>query len=421
MEDSDSPAGLHFDGYCSPLATQAEQDNTGGSSIGPLAFTRKGQVWAGQKYRTDVFVKRDLAWYRASTRISCCMLRPGLYLVLIDSPLSIPSVNKRETVKNSTYPALAKNPKDTQEWSFFDAYGTLTRTFEAFSPREVLKLMSIKVPPTVKSDSTFHCLLVVSDWQFLVDDLEREIRNLQSRATESLDKKTLTDMTSSRRQIADARENIADNEAQMLLATGMATKKNIGGLKSQNHRNVQYFFNDVTVTTGGVFSTHLGNDQVDTEEIEPAMLLDKLAQLEDRLGIVAKTVNEEVQLFIASVSLRDSEVMLADSKIMREDSQVMREDSQVMREDSQIMKQQAARTTLLTTLAVIYLPLQLITGIFGMNIKEITGDGKPRWWACLAALGAGAILTFLVYLAVKWWPWRMSQQKAREAEKEKDA
>ena len=78
MEDSDEPAGLHFDGYCSPLAAQAEQESTGGSPIAPLAFTHKGQVWAGQKYRTDVFVKRDSAWYRASTRISCCMLRPEL-------------------------------------------------------------------------------------------------------------------------------------------------------------------------------------------------------------------------------------------------------------------------------------------------------------------------------------------------------
>lgn len=162
------------------------------------------------------------------------------------------------------------------------------------------------------------------------------------------------------------------------------------------------------------FSTHFGTEQIDTEEIEPAMLLDKLAQLEDRLGMVAKAVNEEIQLFIASISLRDSETMLTDSKIMREDSQVMRE-------DSQIMKQQAARTTLLTTLAVIYLPLQLITGIFGMNIKEITEDGRPSWWACLAALGAGAILTLLVYLAVEWWQWRMSQQKAREVEKEKES
>jgi Mg2+ and Co2+ transporter CorA len=150
-----------------------------------------------------------------------------------------------------------------------------------------------------------------------------------------------------------------------------------------------------------------GSKEADTEALDAVALLDRLAQLEGRLGEAAKTVNEEIQLFIASVSIRDSEVMLADSKIMRE--------------DSQIMKQQAARTTLLTTLAVIYLPLQLITGIFGMNIQEITADGSLRWWACLAALGVGGVLTCLVYLAVKWWQWRRSQRKAREGEKEKEA
>jgi Mg2+ and Co2+ transporter CorA len=163
----------------------------------------------------------------------------------------------------------------------------------------------------------------------------------------------------------------------------------------------------VNISSGGVFSPRFGNDEADTETLNAATLLDKLAQLEDRLGVIAKTVNEEIQLFIASVSIRDSEVMLADSKIMRE--------------DSHIMKQQAARTTLLTTLAVIYLPLQLITGIFGMNITEITGDGRLRWWACLATLAAGGVLTFLVYLAVKWWQWRDSQHKAREGDKEKEA
>jgi hypothetical protein len=83
---------------------------------------------------------------------------------------------------------------------------------------------------------------------------------------------------------------------------------------------------------------------------------------------MAKTVNEEIQLFIASVSIRDSEVMLADSKIMREDPQVIRE-------DSQIMKQQAARTTLLATLAVIYLPLQLITGSLARTSRRLQETG----------------------------------------------
>jgi len=57
------------------------------------------------------------------------------------------------------------------KWSGFDAYDTLMRTFKYFSPREVLKLMSTKVLPDAENGATFHCLLVVSDWQFFVEEL----------------------------------------------------------------------------------------------------------------------------------------------------------------------------------------------------------------------------------------------------------
>jgi len=153
-------------------------------------------------------------------------------LVLMDSPLSIPSINMRETGKITTHPPLAKDPYNRPEWSGFDAYDTLMRTFEYFSPREVLKLMSTKVLPDARSGDIFHCLLVVSDWQFFVEELERKLRNLQSRATESLDRTMLKEMGAFRRILAAARETIADNEAQMLLTTGMATKINIGGMVS---------------------------------------------------------------------------------------------------------------------------------------------------------------------------------------------
>jgi len=42
----------------------------------------------------------------------------------------------------------------------------------------------------------------------------------------------LNEMGAFRRILAAARETIAENEAQMLLATGMATKNNIGGMVS---------------------------------------------------------------------------------------------------------------------------------------------------------------------------------------------
>jgi hypothetical protein len=168
-------------------------------------------------------------------------------------------------------------------------------------------------------------------------------------------------------------------------------------------RSPVYQFHGTThiqVFGNGRFGTPRSDGEADTDAINTSTLLDKLAQLEIMLGKIAKTTNEEIQLFIGSVSSRDSEVMLA---------------------DSQIMKQQANRTTLLTYLAVIYLPLQLITGIFGMNIKEITGDASLRWWACFIALGSCCLLTFLVFLAVRWWrKKRDTQHIQRESKKEKE-
>ena len=55
-----------------------------------------------------------------------------------------------------------------------------------------------------------------------------------------------------------------------------------------------------------------GSEELDAKVLDAATLLDKFTQLEDRLGVIAKTINEEIQLFIATVSVRDSEVMLED-------------------------------------------------------------------------------------------------------------
>jgi hypothetical protein len=163
--------------------------------------------------------------------------------VLTDSPLQFrdyPHINIRDTGKDSSWPALAKDPWDGVVWRGFEPITTLLRTFDHFLPHEVLNLMSTKATPGVRLDATFHCLLVVSDWQFLVDRMECMLRELQSLASGSLDKTTLDDMGSFRRILAAARESIADNETQMLLATGMATKRNVGGLVSQAPRILLY-------------------------------------------------------------------------------------------------------------------------------------------------------------------------------------
>lgn len=84
-----------------------------------------------------------------------------------------------------------------------------------------------------------------------------------------------------------------------------------------------------------------------------------------------------------------------------------------MRADSAIMRKQAQRVTLLTILTTIYLPLTLVTGLFGMNIKEIT-DLTPPAWACvpaIAGLGGLTMAGILYYWrwqrirgTPRWWP-----------------
>jgi hypothetical protein len=82
-EDSDDLFGLHFDGCCSPSFTLDGQNVRKGSRDMPFSFCHGDQAGARLKYRTELFVRFGPAWYRSSTRISCCMLSPTLCMLLL--------------------------------------------------------------------------------------------------------------------------------------------------------------------------------------------------------------------------------------------------------------------------------------------------------------------------------------------------
>jgi hypothetical protein len=60
------------------------------------------------------------------------------------------------------------------------------------------------------------------------------------------------------------------------------------------------------------------------------------------------------------------------------------------------MKRQSRRATVLTLLAAFYLPLSLVTGIFGMNIKEFD-EVKPPFFLCFEVLFAVIAVTMIFY------------------------
>jgi hypothetical protein len=67
------------------------------------------------------------------------------------------------------------------------------------------------------------------------------------------------------------------------------------------------------------------------------------------------------------------------------------------------MKRQSRRATVLTLLAAFYLPLSLVTGIFGMNIKEFD-DMKPSFVRCFEALFAVIAATMIFYGLHRYLP-----------------
>ena len=100
-----------------------------------------------------------------------------------------------------------------------------------------------------------------------------------------------------------------------------------------------------------------------------------LEELLERLQTMTHAVNGEIQMVIGSVQV----------------------------EDARVMKRQTEWTVVLAVLATIYLPMTLVTGIFGMNITEIDAGGTaPDAWSVVKAWGVvfgitiGSVLTYAV-------------------------
>lgn len=107
------------------------------------------------------------------------------------------------------------------------------------------------------------------------------------------------------------------------------------------------------------------------------LLKGDLEALQTRLDDMKEALNEEIQVTIGTVQVHDA----------------------------QIMREQTKVTVVLAVLAVIYLPVTLVTGIFGMSITEISSEATaPSAWSVVVAwvvtLGLTAI-GIATYIVVK--------------------
>jgi Mg2+ and Co2+ transporter CorA len=122
--------------------------------------------------------------------------------------------------------------------------------------------------------------------------------------------------------------------------------------------------------------------------LPPSALGEKLAQIAEDIDKLDKELNDEIHLIIGAVTVQDSDAN----------------------------KQQTERATLLTLLAAVYLPLTLVTGIFGMNIREID-QSKTSWRASGEVLAIVAACTIVFVVAYRFWRrWRRERQETKQME-----
>jgi hypothetical protein len=100
--------------------------------------------------------------------------------------------------------------------------------------------------------------------------------------------------------------------------------------------------------------------------------LEKAVELE-------KFLVETFQLLMSSISVQDAKMSVA---------------------QGQLSNQQSLRATQLTILASIYVPLSFVTGIFGMNLKELNGSSLPIWVFFVGVVIA-TIVTAIIFLGLQ--------------------
>jgi hypothetical protein len=132
----------------------------------------------------------------------------------------------------------------------------------------------------------------------------------------------------------------------------------------------------------------IGPDELLRLSLRPSASSKILTWIAEDLKKLDNELNDEIHLIIGAVTVQDSDAN----------------------------KTQTERATLLTLLAAVYLPLTLVTGIFGMNIRDIN-DGNPSWRACGEVLAVVAVCTVVFVVAYQSWRrWREQQQKKERME-----
>lgn len=144
-------------------------------------------------------------------------------------------------------------------------------------------------------------------------------------------------------------------------------------------------------------------------------LSDTFSELDARLRAIIAALNDDIQIVIGSVQIQDA-------KAMKRQADLTMQLTETTMRQTEVSVRQTRWTVALAILAALYLPMTLVTGIYGMNNREITGGEGPHWWwvivtwAVTMGITAGSIGRY----ALREWRWYHQGMQGPKVEVKQD-
>jgi hypothetical protein len=351
-------------------------------------------------FRQDIFEKDESnRWRRITAFITCfrleanfCKIRTSKYLHTVftdcrgrSCSCGFPPVTTRNSaggyrrgiVRINDYPgtysgtrkllpSLANTERDPVLFHSITALFRRHTVQSVFHPSSLPGWRRLRPHGHRMSLAIFTWLLIESNWWLLVTQLESELQQLRQEATMIAGDQAFIRLTGLRRRLADAYGMLAetrktvDNELKESYPVWNVERKAL---------SAEEFWSEERAQRGKPVTVRRRRAQ----SMDIRDLPELLEELLERIKTMTQTVNEEIQMVIGSVQV----------------------------EDARVMRRQTEWTVVFAVLAAIYLPMTLVTGIFGMNITEFGAEATApdRWsvvkvWGIVFGATMGSVLVY---------------------------
>jgi hypothetical protein len=242
--------------------------------------------------------------------------------------------------------------------------------------------------------AAISCLLATSVCEEAVAVSKTTFLETRQRATRISNEEAFKMLTNLRRHITTVHDKVSTTRALAKRAVEYEKGKATESLQNQNY--------GATATTSSK-NANINNFQATFED------------LDDKLRDIIAAMNDEIRIVIGSVQLEDA-------KAMRQQADLTMRLTESTMQQTKIAMRQTKWTVALALLAALYLPMTLVTGIYGMNIKEISVDKGPSWWWVVVTWVLTMGITvgiFGRYAFVEWQWYREEVLKNEIASKQK--